>query len=150
MLRQWKGWMSAAAAILTAGTVLTASTDVEARRGSGDDQSSSGNPSVRVSCEVRQGRSRASVDGRGLVPRQLYHAMLESGALAALNTAVSGAQPADAAGEDEFDFDSDPGDIAEGATPIAPNFIQVGRVTGKILDEAGHTLAAATVRCRVR
>jgi hypothetical protein len=76
--------------------------------------------------------------------------MLESGSLAALNTAVSDAQPADADGEAEFDFDSDPGDIAEGATAISPDFIQAGRVTGKVLDEAGNTLAAATASCRMR
>jgi hypothetical protein len=76
--------------------------------------------------------------------------MLEAGSLAALNTAVADAQPADADGEDEFDFDSDPGDIAEGATPISPDFIQGGRVTGKILDEGGNTLAAATATCRMR
>jgi hypothetical protein len=51
--------------------------------------------------------------------------------------------------EVEFDFDSDPGDIAAGATAIAPDFVQgtPPQVTGTILDAGGVTVIEATVTC---
>jgi hypothetical protein len=54
--------------------------------------------------------------------------------------------------EVEFDFDSDAGDIAAGATPIAADFIQgtPPRVTGTILTLSGELVVEATVDCRDR
>lgn len=100
--------------------------------------------SVRVRCEKRTSRSKISVDGRAL-PGGSYTARVTSGT----NRAVS---PADAAvgGEVEFDFDSDRGNIAEGATPIARTFITRGRVRGEIVDTEGTVVASSTVACRVR
>jgi hypothetical protein len=103
---------------------------------------------VRVRCEQRLNppRSKASIDGFDLVPANgTFAARLASG----LNTATSGTQAA-VADQVEFDFDSDAGDIAEGATAIAPDFIQNAQVTGSILDAAGNTVATATAPCEVK
>ena len=100
--------------------------------------------SVRVRCEKTSTRSRISVDGSGLAARS-FHAMATSGA----NSATS--QPKTAVGgQAEFDFDSNPADINAGATPISPNFIQGGQVTGKILNANNVVKAQSTVFCRVR
>lgn len=101
--------------------------------------------SVRVRCEKRGStRSKISVDGRGLAAG-LYTAHVISGS----NTADSEEAAAAVRGEAEFDFDSNPKDIAAGATAIARNFIQ-GNVTGQIVDEDGFVVASATVACSVR
>lgn len=100
--------------------------------------------SVRVTCEVRPGRSKASVDGRALAAGT-YTTQLVSGG----NTAVSPPQTA-VSGEIETDYASNPGDIAGGATPIAPDFIVGGQVVGKVVDASGNTVASDTVACRVR
>ena len=51
--------------------------------------------------------------------------------------------------EVEFDFDSEPDDIAAGATAIAAGFIQGAppQVTGQILDTSGAVVVQATVTC---
>ncbi len=69
--------------------------------------------------------------------------------MSASNTATSPVQGADG-DEAEFDFDSDPDDVAEGATEITANFIQAGQVIGKILDAAGDTVIMDMVTCRVK
>lgn len=100
--------------------------------------------SIRVTCEKRTNRSRISVDGRGLLPG-LYTTEAISG------TNVAGAGPVRAVrGQAETDYDSDAGDIADGATPIAPDFIVDGRVTGKVMDASGFVVAEGTAVCRVR
>jgi hypothetical protein len=100
---------------------------------------------VRVTCEKRASRSKASVDGSDLAPGQ-YRAVLRSGT----NVARSGWQAADG-DEAQFDFDSRPGDIAEGATAIAPNFIVDGRVKGYLLDASGvRVTPVLTAICRIR
>lgn len=98
---------------------------------------------VRVRCEVRTGRSRISVDGNNL-PAGSYRARASSGS----NVAEAPAT-ATIGDEVEFDFDSDPGDIAEGATPIAADFIQgtPPQATGAILTLSGAVVAEATVNC---
>lgn len=98
-------------------------------------------PEIRVRCEVRtradQPRSRASVDGKNLAPG-MYTATLTSGTIP-----VSVSKPV-AVGDDEveFDFDSDPGDIAAGDTRIPADFIQVidgaASVTATIMGPSGH------------
>ena len=99
-----------------------------------------------VSCEKRAGRSRVSVKGQNLTAGA-YHARIRSGA----NTAASGPAPA-VSGQVEFPFDSDPGDIAQGATPIGADFIQGTplAVMGEVLDGADAVVTSATVTCVVR
>jgi hypothetical protein len=52
-------------------------------------------------------------------------------------------------GQAEFDFDSDGGDIAAGATAIPAAFIQNLVVTGQILQN-GAVVAEATANCTQR
>jgi len=105
-----------------------------------------GTPSVNVTCERRASRSRISVDGSGLAAGS-YQAVATSGA----NEAISDLAPA-IGDQAEFDFDSDPGDIAAGATPIAADFIQGSppMVLGQILDDAGSVVAEAMAACEDR
>ncbi len=102
---------------------------------------------VRVTCERRSDRSKISVDGNDLAAGT-YRARVTSGS----NTAT--AAPMGTVGDEvEFDFDSDPGDIAAGATPIAAGFIQGSppQVTGQLLDAAGSAvIVQATVTCEDR
>jgi hypothetical protein len=100
--------------------------------------------SARVTCEVRANRSKVSVDGRGLAAGT-YTTQATSGA----NTASSGPETA-VSGEIETDYDSNPADIAAGATAIPANFIQGARVTGKVIDSTGAVVATRTAVCRVR
>ncbi len=100
---------------------------------------------VRVTCEKRANRSKASVDGSDLAPGT-YRAVLRSGT----NVARSGYQAA-VGDEAQFDFDSRPADIAEGATPIAPDFIVDGRVRGFLQDANGvRVTPVVTALCRIR
>lgn len=99
---------------------------------------------IRVKCEIRSNRSQISVDAKDLAPG-LYSARVISGA----NQAT--ADPQVTIGDEvEFDFDSDPANIAAGATPIGANFIQGKQVTGKILNASKATIISDTVNCRVR
>jgi hypothetical protein len=101
---------------------------------------------VQVTCEKRGSRrSRASVDGSGLVQGS-YRAVLRSGdrtARSAFDAAIGD--------EAEFDFDSNPNDIAEGATPIPANFIVDGRVRGYLVNDSGNRVTPiVTAICRIR
>ena len=110
--------------------------------GSGSGESGGGDRNdLRVRCERRPDRSKASVDGNNLASG-IYRARLTSGA----NSATSGTQRT-VGDEVEFDFDSNRG---EGGTSIAANFIQGGRVRGELLSSSGAVIASATVECRVR
>lgn len=105
--------------------------------------------SIRLRCELRAGRSRISADGRDLRPANgIYSARVA----AAGGSAASGTKQA-VLGEAEFDFDSDRGDIAAGATAIAPDFI-VARpgpdVTAEILDAQGIVVASGGAECDLR
>jgi len=104
------------------------------------------NATVRVECERRSDRSKVSVDGNGLVAAT-YQARVVSGG----NEATAPARGT-IGDEVEFDFDSDGGDIAAGATPIAAGFIQgtPPTVTGSLLGADGSVVAEATVTCRVK
>jgi hypothetical protein len=106
----------------------------------------SGNATVIVKCEVRSNRSKISIDGNGIATGS-YQAVATSGA----NSATAAAQQT-IGDEVEFDFDSDGGDIAEGATPIASAFIQgtPPQVTGAILTLSGGVVAQATADCVVK
>lgn len=101
---------------------------------------------IRVQCEQRgTQRAQVSVDAKGLVSGQSYSAAVVSGG----NSAVAAPQRA-VAGEAQFDFDSNPGDIGAGATAIVATFVTGASVTGKVLAADGSTVIADTVACRVR
>ncbi len=99
--------------------------------------------SIRVECEKRANRSKVSVDGSNLIAGN-YTAKIISGS----NTKKS-TPKATTGDEVEFDFDSDAGDVAAGATRISRNFIQ-GTVTGQLINENGFTVAQSTRTCRTR
>jgi hypothetical protein len=102
-----------------------------------------GNAAVDVICERRADRSKISVNGSNLAPGS-YGARVTSGA----NTATAAPIPA-IGDEAELDFDSDPADIAAGATAIAASFIQgtPPQVTGQLLDAMGSVVAETTAAC---
>lgn len=105
-----------------------------------------GGARIEVRCERRADRSKISVDGNGLVPGT-YAARVSSG------PGVAMAGPKASTGDEvEFDVDSDPGDVAAGATAIAAGFIEGAppRVTGELLDAAGGVVASATRSCVAR
>jgi hypothetical protein len=89
------------------------------------------------------------VDGNNLLPR---NGTFRARVRAAGGTVTSPARRA-VGDEAEFDFDSDRGDIAQGATPIAARFI-VARsgpdVIGELLDSQGRVVASRGVDCRFR
>ncbi|MBL8340377.1 MAG: hypothetical protein JNL30_02825 [Rubrivivax sp.] len=99
---------------------------------------------LKISCEKRSARSKVSVDGNNL-RAGTYFAVVTSGG----NT-VQGGMASTVGDEVEFDFDSSPGDIAQGAAPIAANFIVDGRVAAQLRDAAGNVVASGTAICRVR
>jgi hypothetical protein len=99
-----------------------------------------------VTCERRSSRSRISVDGKNLASGS-YTAAVTSGTNSA--TAPSKTAIGD---QVEFDFDSDPGDIAAGDTAISASFL-VGtppQVIAQILDAGGNVVADAIAVCEVR
>ncbi len=99
---------------------------------------------IRVKCEQRADRSRASVDGNDLAPGT-YAGRVISGS----NQATSAAKQT-VGDEVEFDFDSNPNDVAAGATEIPANFIQNNQVTGQILDSAGSVVIEALAVCDLK
>jgi hypothetical protein len=53
--------------------------------------------------------------------------------------------------EAQFDFDSNPNDIADGATAIPPNFIVDGRVKGYLVNENRQRVTPIVIAiCRIR
>lgn len=100
---------------------------------------------VRVTCEKRSSRSRASIDGSSL-NQGSYRAVLKSGTKVVRTTFES------AVGDEaQFDFDSNPNDIADGATAIPANFIVDGRVRGYLVNEAGKRVTPVVEAiCRIR
>ena len=100
---------------------------------------------VRVTCEKRPFRSRASVDGSQLRPG-LYRAVLKSG------THVARSQFEQAVGDEaQFDFDSNQGDVSEGATPIGAQFIVNGKVRGYLVNSNFQRVTPIVeAACRIR
>lgn len=100
---------------------------------------------VKVTCEKRTSRSRASVDGSGLAPGT-YRAVLKSGgktSRSAFDVAIDD--------EAEFDFASNPADIADGATAISASFIVDGRVRGYVVNDSNQRVTPIVEAiCRVR
>lgn len=105
---------------------------------------------IRVQCEKRTNRAKASVDGKGLAAGA-YTAQIVSGA----QTAQSLPETAQR-GEVEFDFKSNKSnevenEPGESVTTVPADFIaDDGQLTGKILDASGATVASDTVACRVK
>jgi hypothetical protein len=85
---------------------------------------------VDTSCEVRSNRSSVSVNGSRLGPG-LYRASIQSPNSKA-GRVFSRNLLRPVKGEVEFDFDSNPKDVAKGATRIAPNYIKNNRVVGNL------------------
>jgi hypothetical protein len=107
--------------------------------------------SLEVKCEKRTNRSKISVDSKGLPNNVLYKAYVSSGSkprVPAKNLQKS------VLGEVEFDFDSDRGDIAQGATAIPANFIVNGKISAAIVrinaNKTETPILGATANCRVR
>jgi hypothetical protein len=104
---------------------------------------------LRVRCEHRSGRSKISVDGNNLSPR---NAQFRARVRAAGGTVTSALKRA-VGDEVEFDFDSDRGNIAAGATRIPANFIQHrsgADVIGILLNAQGNVVARQGVECTFR
>lgn len=100
---------------------------------------------AKVTCEKRSSRSRASVDGSDLAPGS-YRAVLKSGGKTSRSTYAAAIDD-----EAEFDFDSNPNDVAEGATPISAAFIVDGRVRGYLVNESNRRVTPIVEAiCRVR
>ena len=104
---------------------------------------------IQVQCErqANPARSKISVDGNNLVP--------QNGAFKARVTAAGGSVTSptrQAAGDEvEFDFDSNPNDVAEGATAILPTLIAArasADVLGEILNSQGQVVAGQGVECQ--
>ncbi len=100
--------------------------------------------SARVRCRVRTNPARVqiSVDGRALAPGS-YTATVTGP-----NGTVTSAAPIIVVApvkEAEFDFDSDPANVARGATAVPADFVAAGaKVTGKV---SGPTPASGTAAC---
>ena len=101
---------------------------------------------VEVRCEKRiaPARSRLSVDVRNIKPGT-YVAAIASGS----NAAASGPE-ATVGDEVAFDFDSNPKDIAAGASAISKTFIQGNQVTAQIVDGTNTVVARGVGTCRTR
>lgn len=118
---------AALAAALVLGPVLATAADVE------------------VTCEKRAHRSRASVDGSNL-ERGSYRAVLKSGDKVARSAFAS-----TVGDEVEFDFDSNPNEIADGATAIPAGFILDGRVRAYLVNDNNQRVTPVVrAICRVR
>lgn len=102
---------------------------------------------VRVKCEKRgTARSSVSVDVQNADPKFDYYTVVTSGANAATSELQS-----PVGDEVEFDFDSDPRDIAAGETAIGKNFIVGGRVSATVFNDQDFAVGSASnIVCRTR
>jgi hypothetical protein len=108
---------------------------------SGDDDSTD-SPDILVQCEVTQTRSKISVKGKDLEPGD-YQAVITSGSntLQSMTRTITD-------DEVEFDFDSDSGDVLEGAEAIGADFIVDAEVKAEIFrDGASDALLDKTASC---
>lgn len=112
--------------------------------GGGGASSASGD--MRLRCEVDASRSKISVDGNNM-SSGTYFARVTSG-----GQSVTSGLLATVGDEVEFDFDSDPGDIAAGATAISRDFIDTAaspRVSAEILEAGGQVVVTGASDCGV-
>jgi hypothetical protein len=108
------------------------------------------NAGIIVKCETRGiSRSKVSVDGTGL-PNGAYYAIAYS-PLPTTNFVRSKLPNKIASSSNkhqvEFDFDSDPSNVAAGATKISPTFIKNRAVYGYIRTSTGAPVAALRATC---
>jgi hypothetical protein len=104
---------------------------------------------LRVRCEGESNRSKISVDGNNLTPRNGRF----SARVQAAGGTVASATKAAVGDEAEFDFDSSPNDIAAGAAPISSSFVAARSgpdVIGEILDSEGRVIASQGAECTFR
>lgn len=104
---------------------------------------------LRVRCEQRSVPSRAkiSVDAKNLTQANaMYSVRVISGSNQSTHV------PLTAIGDEvEFDFDSNPADIAAGAQSISSGFIVGGAVQAALFDATGQMVAGPiSAACRVR
>ena len=104
---------------------------------------------LRVRCEQRStpARAKISVDAKNLAqPNAMYSVRVISGGNQSTHV------PLTAVGDEvEFDFDSNPADIAAGAQAIGNNFIVGGAVQAALFDSAGQMVVGpVSASCRVR
>lgn len=100
---------------------------------------------VKVTCEKRAHRSKVSVDGSSL-SGGLYRAVTSSGD----RTRRTDLQQA-IGDQAQFDFDSNPNDVADGATPIPADFIVNGRAKGWLVNANGKRVTPIKEAiCRVK
>ena len=97
--------------------------------------------SVSVKCEVRSNRSKISVDGAGL--NGTYYAIVYSGTGGIRSKLPNIIASSRTGYQVEFDFDSDPADIAAGATKIPYNFIKNRSVYGHVRRASDNLLVLA-------
>jgi hypothetical protein len=130
------------------GTILPAGDDHGSLSGR-DDVSSLVVSTLRLRCERRSGRSKISVDGNNLAPR---NGTFKARVSAAGGTVASTSKRA-VGDEAEFDFDSNRNDIAAGATRISATFIARRSgpdVVGEILNAQGQVVARSGAECEFR
>jgi hypothetical protein len=104
---------------------------------------------IRLRCERRSNRSRISVDASGLTPAT---GRFRARVTAAGGTVTSPLKRA-VGGQDEFDFDSNPNDVAAGATRIPATFIRARSgpdVVARVLNAAGVVVATRSGECVIR
>jgi hypothetical protein len=136
--------------VLACSSELSGPTELSGTTGAGaggSDSSDAG--SLRVRCEGQSNRSKISVDGNNLTPR---NGSFSARVQAAGGTFASGTKSG-LGDEAEFDFDSNPNDIAAGAVPIPANFIAARsgpEVIGEILDSEGRVIASQGAECTFR
>jgi len=97
-------------------------------------------PVIRVRCETRPTRSKISVDLNN-VPAGTYTANVTSS-----GNNISSTLPSDG-DEVEFDFDSDPEDIADGAAAISSSFIVNRKI---VVQVTGPANLSTTANCQAR
>jgi len=139
--------VAAACSGTATGPAGSALDDTLASGGSGDGAGNTvGSGVLRLRCEKRVGRSKLSVDGNDMTPRNgVFSARVTSGGV----TVASRAQTA-IGDEVEFDFDSEPDDIRDGATAISPGFIvlQPGDdVHAEIVNAQGSVVVSGGAEC---
>lgn len=103
--------------------------------------------SARVRCRVRAERTQISVDGRSLAAGS-YTATVDSttdagGAVTSKNAVAVGGRVREA----EFDFDSNPVNVAAGATALPASFVTLpGSVNWQLLQN-GNVILSGTQAC---
>ena len=104
-----------------------------------------GSGTLRLRCETRDAsRSKVSVDASNVASGD-YYAVIRSGT----NESTSSSQST-VGDEIEFDFDSDPTDVAEGATSISADFAASGVVGAELRTSNGEIVLTGSVGCEKR